>query len=165
MSHPIHHIGILVANLEEAVTRWEATTQYRFDSIARYRTDSYVDADNPCPHLSDVRIAFSLDGPPHIELMEFFGSGTHSSELGEGVHHLGFVGYEGAHEHVAELQRLGIRANGQALNADGRNILWFTEPTDFGGVRLEFVGPEPQPIVTDHGSPLVIGKDGLARPA
>lgn len=158
----IHHIGVLVENLEEAIELWERVTDYRFDPIARYRTTNYVDKDNPDPHLSDVRIAFSKDGPPHIELMEFFGSGTHAPALGEGVHHLGFVNFEGAHEHIDRLCSFGVSANGQSLDADGRTILWFTDPADFTGVRLEFVAAEPQPIVTDDGLPLMI--DAAGRP-
>lgn len=160
----IHHIGILVSDLEAAVERWTAVTGFTFDAIARYRTDHYVDDSAPGEHLSDVRIAFSHNGPPYIELMEFFGDGTHSPELGEGVHHLGFVGLEDAAAVLAHLEEIGVGVNGRALDAGGSTILGFTVPASLNGVRLEYVSKDPQPVFTDAGVPLVINEQGLAVP-
>jgi len=162
MNPTVHHIGILVTDLEIAIPRWEAVTGYTFQPIVRYRTDRWDDASAPEPHLSDVRLAFSIDGPPHIELMEFSGSGTHARALGEGVHHLGFARIADIEGQLAHLRELGITANGRALDEAGATILAFNEPADFHGVRLEYVGDVAQPVFTEDGRPLRIDENGLA---
>jgi len=150
MSAPlIHHIGILVDNLEEAIPRWEKALGYTFEPIKRYRTNSWVDSSDETPHFHDARISFSLEGPPYIELMEFTGSGTHSEAEGQGFHHFGFVDQPDVMARRVELAAQGIGHDGEALGEDGRPILWFTEKRDLNGIRLEYVSTDPQPIVPD----------------
>jgi catechol 2,3-dioxygenase-like lactoylglutathione lyase family enzyme len=150
----IDHIGILVENLEEAIEKWQRATGYTFGPIGRYRTERYRDHSNPEPHWHDARIAFSQQGPPFIELMEFHGEGTHSAKEGEGFHHFGFLDYPDAHEKIAEMEAAGFRHDGESLDEQGRTILWFTDKRDLNGVRLEFVAAVPQPVVADDGEPL-----------
>jgi catechol 2,3-dioxygenase-like lactoylglutathione lyase family enzyme len=166
MSEPrlIDHIGVLVENLEEAIDKWQRATGYTFGEIGRYRTERYRDHSNNEPHAHDARIAFSHEGPPFIELMEFHGEGTHSAKEGEGFHHFGFLDYPNAHERIAEMAAAGFRHDGESLDESGRTILWFTDKRDLNGVRLEFVDPAPQPVVADGGGelrgPLVQLPDG-----
>lgn len=160
----IHHIGFLVENLEAAVDRWQRVTGYTFQAAARYRTERWEDSSESGLHHSDVRLAFSLDGPPHIELMEFTGAGTHSRALGVGVHHFGFADIPDVDAQLAHLRDLGIGIDGRTLSEDERSILAFIDPADFLGVRLEYVGRDPQPIVSDDGRPLRIDERGLAVP-
>lgn len=160
----IHHIGFLVDDLESAIARWEAVTGYTFQPVARYRTDSWEDSSDLEPHHSDVRLAFSLDGPPHIELMEFTGSGTHSRAVGEGVHHLGFADVGDVDAQIAHLRSLGIGINGRTIGGEQQTILAFIEPSDFLNVRLEYVGRDPQPVLSDDGRPMRIDERGLAVP-
>jgi catechol 2,3-dioxygenase-like lactoylglutathione lyase family enzyme len=161
MSAPlIHHIGILVENLEDAIERWSAATGYTFSPIARYRTPRYSDSSNPEPHDHDARISFSAEGPPYIELMEFHGEGTHSAAQGAGVHHLGFLDHPDVEGRLRDLAALGIGDDGRSISEDGRPILWFTDRGDLDGVRLEYVSTDIQPTVRDDGSPLDLGADG-----
>lgn len=150
----IDHIGVLVENLEEAVAKWTATTGYTFGPIGRYRTELWRDHSNPEPHPHDARIAFSHNGPPYIELMEFHGEGTHGAAEGEGVHHLGFLEFPDVEGKMAELAAKGIGHDGESVDEAGRVILWFTDPSDLNGVRLEFVSTEAQPVVADDGTAL-----------
>jgi catechol 2,3-dioxygenase-like lactoylglutathione lyase family enzyme len=158
----IHHIGFLVRNLESAIDAWQKVTGFTFQPIVRYRTRLWEDAWNTTPHYSDVRLAFSLEGPPHIELMEFSGTGTHGVERGESVHHLGFADIADVDAQLEHLRSLGIGANGRTLTEDHKTILAFIEPEDFMGVRLEYVGRDPQPVFTDDGRQLRIDERGLA---
>jgi catechol 2,3-dioxygenase-like lactoylglutathione lyase family enzyme len=135
-----NHVGFLVADLEEAVQRWEAATGYTFRPPSRYIVDDYRDSDNPAPHESNVRLAFSVQGPPYIELMEFEGTGTHSSEHGEGWHHLGFYDPE-LEARVEDLDAQGIGLEASAFDASGHRILCFSDAADFYGVRMEFGDP------------------------
>ncbi len=146
----IHHIGILVQDIEEAVARWEAVTGYTFGPIERYRTNWWVDDTREGePHFHDARISFTAEGPPYIELMEFHGDGTHSHREGEGFHHFGFIDHPDVEGRMEELTQLGVGHNGESRTEDGRVILWFTEKQDLDGIRLEFVSTDPQPIVPD----------------
>lgn len=156
----IHHIGFLVNDLEAAIARWSQVTGYTFSPIARYRTQRYADASNAEPHWHDARISFSLEGTPHIELMEFHGDGTHSVAEGEGFHHLGYMNIHGIEDRMTEVQAMGFTVNGQSIDAEGRVILWFTDKADLGNVRLEYVSDDPQPIVADSGEPLTPDENG-----
>lgn len=156
----IHHVGILVENLEDSIERWTKATGYTFSPIARYRTSRYADDSNRTPHDHDARISFSDDGPPHIELMEFVGEGTHSASQGEGFHHFGYMNFPDVETRMEELSDLGLRSNGQSIDENGRVLLWFTDKADLDGIRLEYVSQDPQPIVADDGSPLPADRDG-----
>lgn len=148
----IDHIGILVENLEESIVNWSKVTGYTFGPIGRYRTALWRDHSDTEPHPHDARIAFSQEGPPYVELMEFHGEGTHSRHEGEGFHHFGFLEYPDVEGRMSELAQIGVRHDGEALDGDGRVILWFTEKRDLDGVRLEYVSTSPQPVVADDGS-------------
>ncbi|MCR2808375.1 MULTISPECIES: VOC family protein [unclassified Microbacterium] len=156
----IHHIGFLVADLEAAIAHWSKVTGYTFSPIARYRTERYADASNPEPHWHDARISFSLEGPPHIELMEFHGAGTHAVTEGEGFHHLGFMNTPDIEARMAQMQAMGFTVNGQSIDENGHVVLWFTDKADLGNVRLEYVSADPQPIVDDSGALLELDSDG-----
>lgn len=160
-TEPIHHIGLLVADLEKAIERWSLATGYTFSEVARYRTNFYVDHSNEQPHHHDARISFSKEGPPFIELMEFHGAGTHSAEQGEGIHHLGFMDHPDVEGRKRDLAACGMGCDGMALNEDGNILLWFTEKEDLHGIRLEFVSPVPQPIVMDDGRPAYTDERGF----
>ena len=151
MAPQIHHVALLVTDLESAIQRWSLATGYTFSPIGRYRTDGYVDSSCPHPHHHDARIAFSKEGPPHIELMEFTGDGTHSAGQGEGFHHLGFMDYPDVDNRINELADQGFGHDGMALHDDGRILLFFTKKSDLNGMRLEYVAEIPQPIIRDDG--------------
>lgn len=145
----IHHIGILVEDIEDAIVRWQKATGYTFGPIERYRTNWWVDSSDETPHFHDARISFSIEGPPYIELMEFAGKGSHSRAQGEGFHHFGFVDQPDVEGRRRELAALGIGHDGEAQTEDGRVILWFTEKKHLDGIRLEYVSTDQQPIVPD----------------
>lgn len=160
---PVHHIGILVDDLEAAIERWSRATGYRFSEIGRYRTDRWEDASDPHPHPHDARFAISFDGPPRIELLEVTGEGTHSKE-NLGPHHLAFLGLNDVESERARLDSLGFAMNGSNTDEHGRLLLFFTEPVSELGARIELVSNLPGPIVTDAGDPAPIDPE-TGRPS
>jgi catechol 2,3-dioxygenase-like lactoylglutathione lyase family enzyme len=156
----IDHIGFLVADLEDAIERWSTATGFTFSPIARYRTQTWTDSSDPQPHWHDARIAFSREGSPAIELMEFHGEGTHSEKEGEGFHHIAFMNVTDIEERQQQLALLGFSSNGQAVDEDGNVILWFTDKKDLDNVRLEYVSAVSQPIVADDGEALPPDEQG-----
>lgn len=153
MTRQIHHIGILVPELEEAIEKWSQLTGYTFGPIHRYRSSRYADASNPDPHLHDARLSFSLEGEPHLELLEATGDGTHGRDH-LGVHHLAFVDYDDLSVEKQRLADLGVVVNGEDRNADGDILLFFSDPATTSSVRLEYVCPLDHPNVMDDGSPM-----------
>ena len=160
----IEHIGILVPDLEEAIERWSVVTGYTFSPIGRYRTERYADHSDETPHHHDARIAFSLEGPPRIELMEVTGEGTHGpAQLG--IHHLGIQNVADPEAQREALAAKGVPIDGCSFDAEGRILLMFTDKSILDGIRIEFISPLPGPLVADDGSELwrdpVTGKASL----
>jgi catechol 2,3-dioxygenase-like lactoylglutathione lyase family enzyme len=152
MTRQIAHIGILVPDLEAAIEHWSAVLGYTFSPIVRYRTDDYSDHTG-AGHFHDARIALSYENPM-VELMEFTGEGTHAEKNGVGFHHFGFIDVDDVEGVRDELAAAGLPADGEARLPSGRTHLWFTDPAALGGIRLEYVGTEPSPIVSDTGAEL-----------
>ena len=154
----IDHVGVLVTDLEEAIATWAQVTGYSFTPVMSYRTDRYVDHSSADPHFHDARIAFSIEGPPFIELMEFTGEGTHAASQGEGFHHIGFRVPDPV-ERRDILATHGVGHDGASLDEAGQPILWFTTPEDLNGMRLEYIGPVQQPVYDADGELVVYDPD------
>ncbi len=148
----VHHIGILVDDLEAAIERWSAATGYRFSPIGRYRTDRWVDSSDPSPHPHDARFAISYEGLPRIELLETTGAGTHAPSQ-VGPHHIAFLGIDDVAGERARIEALGFATDGSNTDEVGRPLLFFTTPVPAIGTRIELVSSLPGPILTDSGDP------------
>lgn len=151
----INHVGLLVDNFDDAVERWRAATGYFFEPITRYYTHGWRDRRSPEPAEHEVRVTFSFAAFPSIELMSFFGGGTHARSRGEGLHHLGFLPIEDNFKKLDELRADGFEPDGEALSPEGRVMLFFVDRDPLGDVHAEFVedGHE-HPVTKDDGSPL-----------
>jgi catechol 2,3-dioxygenase-like lactoylglutathione lyase family enzyme len=147
-----HHIGLLVDDLEGARERWIAATGWEWDPIYHYRTDEYADFSDQAPHHHDARTAMSANDGLKVELMEFTGEGTHGRAQGVGFHHMAFIDHPSLAERRAHFAEAGIGVQGGALDETGRDLLFFTDPADLDGIRLEIVDLTlPQPIFDDAG--------------
>ena len=158
MSFQIDHIAFIVPELEEAIERWTRVLGYEFAPITRYRTDHYIDRDNPEPHLHDARKTISRQGLPRIELLEATGTGTHSAQFA-GPHHLGVRGISNPEALLEELRTRGVDDDGRSIGPNGELLLFFTAPEALDGMRIEFVSTIPGPVVSDDGRPLPIDPD------
>ena len=69
--------------------------------------------------------------------MEPYGTGTHSKQFTETFHHLGF-NHEDAVAKREELKGQGLLVNGEAFSEDGQLLLFFMDPANFYGTRLEY---------------------------
>lgn len=146
----IHHIGILVPDIEAGIERWSKALGYTFSPIVRYRTDRYADHTDQTPHHHDARMSFSREGTPHIELLEVTGHGTHGPDQ-LGIHHLGIRGVEDPEARLEKLAALGIGSDGKSFDEQGRLLLCFTDKSALDGIRIELVSPLPGPAVADDG--------------
>jgi methylmalonyl-CoA/ethylmalonyl-CoA epimerase len=125
----IEHIGIAVANLEEAISFYEKVlnlTCYAIEEVADQK----------------VRTAFFKVGETKIELLESTDPegpiGKFIEKRGEGIHHLAFA-VDNIEEALAETESKGIRLIDQKprIGAEGLRI-GFLHPKNTMGVLTEF---------------------------
>jgi methylmalonyl-CoA epimerase len=126
----LDHVGIVVANLSEAIERW------------RPLLGAPAAPPEEVPG-GGVRVAFLTAGEPHVELVEPTGPDSPVSKFlanrGGGMHHVAFAVAD-VDVALAEVARRG----GRLLDARGRpgargRRVGFCHPSAFGGVLVEFV--------------------------
>ena len=91
----------------------------------------------------NIRLCYSVEGPPYLELIEANGAGVFGLQHPEGVHHIGAWVTDGP-SHCAALQAQGVGVDRQLQSSDGpygrsQNFMWFNDPAHLHGVRFEFV--------------------------
>jgi len=130
----LDHVGIVVANLTEAIERWRPVLG----------PPKSPPEDVPG---SGVRVVFLSAGETHVELVEPSGPNSPVSKFlesrGGGIHHLAFA-VPDVDAALAEVARRGgrlIDPHGRP-GARGRRV-GFCHPAAFGGVLVEYVGEPP----------------------
>jgi catechol 2,3-dioxygenase-like lactoylglutathione lyase family enzyme len=123
MHEPPFHIGILVKDIEAAARDFGALLGTEFEPV---RTQQVGTGET-------VRLCYSLQGPPYLELMEMTGSGAWSPDQGEGLHHLGL-------SDPSVPGRCAVFGEADVITAgpDGSPLVALTRPAALHGVRLEY---------------------------
>jgi methylmalonyl-CoA/ethylmalonyl-CoA epimerase len=126
----LHHIGIAVRSLAEALPRWTDGLGLRLDSVDEVPTEK-------------VRVAVLLAGSTRIELLEPTSADSPIAgfldKRGPGIHHLAFqVG--DCQVKIDAMSALGAQMLNQRPNpgAHGCKVA-FVHPKYLGGVLAEFV--------------------------
>jgi catechol 2,3-dioxygenase-like lactoylglutathione lyase family enzyme len=134
---PINHFGVLVPDLDEAIEQWQALLGVRFRPpfVASFpRVECGEEVEEP----GELSLTYSVEGPPHVELMEATGTGVWRAELGFGLHHVG--GYvpdvEAERRRLADL---GATPEADVRAPDGRLMLTYLRPSDPPGPLLELL--------------------------
>jgi catechol 2,3-dioxygenase-like lactoylglutathione lyase family enzyme len=152
----VHHIALLVDDIDAARERWMAVTGWEWDGINHYRTDLYSDDSDPADHHHDARTSMSANDGVKVELMEFTGTGTHGRAQGIGFHHMAFIDHPSLDAVRAHLADAGVRIEGGAHDDEGRDLLLFSRREDLDGIRLELVDLRlPHPIFDDRGERVI----------
>jgi catechol 2,3-dioxygenase-like lactoylglutathione lyase family enzyme len=122
---PFFHVGILVRDIEAAAADFGARLGVRFEPV---RSGSVVSGET-------CRFAYSVQGPPYIELVEMTGTGTWDPAQGEGLHHIGF-----ADPDVPGRCAIFDGAADPVIQGDGGLLrVIFTRPSALHGVRCEYL--------------------------
>jgi catechol 2,3-dioxygenase-like lactoylglutathione lyase family enzyme len=137
------HIGVLVPDLEEAIERY-SKLGLTFMEPKTVHVDRLVE--NGAETELDLRIAFSHQGPPQWELLEFVGDGIYGAQHGEGLHHVTMVVPDPI-ERLDELTRIGFRQVAAQYRPDGSMIVGYLDPADLNGIRLELIGAPVQEAI------------------
>ncbi len=130
---PFFHVGILVPDLGEAITRFSEALG--LDFARPMRTVIPQLEQNGVTTEFEVYVSYSRQGPPHLELIEAAGDGVYGPARGYGLHHLG-TWVEDADDYLTQLNSRGIRT--EATFHDGAiNLGAYFNPSDLFGVRME----------------------------
>ncbi len=142
MLRGLHHIGVAVASLDEAIPRWVDGLGLTLDGIEEVPTEK-------------VRVAVLLAGDTRIELLEPTAAdspiATFLAKRGPGVHHLAFaVDSAGGVLKVLADRGAPVLDRVPRPGAHGTMVA-FVHPKYLGGVLAELVEP-PGDDVTGAGA-------------
>jgi catechol 2,3-dioxygenase-like lactoylglutathione lyase family enzyme len=133
---PLSHVGFIVEDINVAIARFSEILGVTFHEPKTVHLDHLHD---PEQRQGVITVAFSVEGPPHYELIQGDGKGIYSMEGGrEGMHHVG-VWETDLEARMAELAEKGLRAQARVLLEDGFMLTAFNNPEDLHGVIVEFV--------------------------
>jgi catechol 2,3-dioxygenase-like lactoylglutathione lyase family enzyme len=135
---PFAHIGVLVNDLEEAIERY-SRLGLSFMEPRTVRVERLVE--NGTEATLDLRVTFSLEGPPRWELLEAAGDGVYGAQHAEGLHHVAEV-VEDPIPRMEELERVGYPLVAAQYRPDGSMIVGYLAPSDLNGIRLEVIGTQ-----------------------
>lgn len=138
---PAYHVAFLVADLDEAMPRFERQLGLRFRAPEPLTRIPEPDG-SPGPA---VLSTYSYEGPPYVQLIEAQPGGIYGIAQGEGFHHFG-VWVDDAGECQQVLVGEGVRCEHQF--ARGEEVTaWYSHPDDLYGVRVEYTGEAVRPGV------------------
>ncbi len=130
------HVGILVPDLEEGMERFAEVLGLAFKTPAVAHVDRFEQKSRV--EELDLRITWSVEGPPYLELLESQDNDGLYGRAQEGMHHIGL--WEPDPEALMErLTGLGLRNEGVQYTPDDRILAAYTAPHELYGTRLEFI--------------------------
>jgi hypothetical protein len=120
---PHFHVGILVKDIEAAAADFGALLGTEFEPVHSQQIGS-----------DTVRLCYSLQGPPYLELMEMTGTGVWSPDQGEGLHHIG-ISDPSVPGRCAAFGEVDVITRG----GGGSPLVAMTRPAALHGVRVEYL--------------------------
>lgn len=141
MTNPVHHVGILVDNIEEA-------TEF-FRRLLGLEMHPGIDSER-------MTTRFAAAGPISLEFIELHDAGERARRLGSDAARIEHVAFEvgDLERRASELRDLGVRMSEAhpRLSAGWRS--YWTLPHTTGGVVLQFLEPT-SPATAGTAAPLV----------
>ncbi len=131
----MYHMGLVVPDVAAAVEQYSDLLGVRFATLRRSTLDVMVDGVRRSPELL---VSYSIDGPPHIELIEEKSGQTWAQDC-LGLNHIGFWAKD-LRAAAARLEAGGMPARVHDVGEDGRPGR-FTYHPGLGGVWVELVAP------------------------
>lgn len=132
----LFHTGVLVPDLEEAAARFGEALGLTFMPPAIAHVDRFEQKSRV--EELDLRITWSVEGPPYLELLESQDNDGLYGRAQEGLHHIGL--WEPDPEALMErLTGLGLKNEAAQYTPEGRILAAYTAPQELYGTRLEFI--------------------------
>ena len=139
---PFVHIGVIVPRLEDAIVVYERLG-IRFMEPRVVHVDRLVEGGGESE--LDLRIVFSLGGPPNLELIEAVGEGIYGGSHVGGLHHVAILDSDPART-SAQLVAQGLGSVAAQYRRDGSMIVSYIEGVP--GVRIELLDAVVQDAIT-----------------
>lgn len=136
-----HHVGVVVSDIEAAITHFEALGfgPFKFSDEARTFTIDFAGEYRGEPAEWSVTISNAKMGDVEFELLQPSGGPSALRETldahGEGIHHIGFI-TDDIHRDIADQTARGAKIWTMSLRDDAPSFLFF-EPSTVGGVAIE----------------------------
>jgi catechol 2,3-dioxygenase-like lactoylglutathione lyase family enzyme len=132
---PYVHIGVMVPDIDAAVGDF-ARLGLTFMEPRTVHIDRMVENGNETEF--DLRVAFSQQGPPQLELLEVVGEGVYGPQQVGALHHIAVLD----DDPIARSEQLvadGFRVTGAQYRPDGSAIVVYLESEALHGLRLELL--------------------------
>ena len=140
MNTPFNHIGVVVDNLDQAIERYSKALGISFAPVMETQV-VYKDIASGGEEQQQMRVTYSIQGPPHIELIQATKDGVYALKNGEGIHHIGMFADEYAARPNADQTCLPPM---RTVHLGGRQISRVTNPADLNGLRIEISTTSPE---------------------
>jgi len=133
--HPaqLFHVGVVAADLDQAMAEMSANLGLTWKYGKARPMDLWIFGE---PRTLEMRIAHSVEGPPHVELIQAVPGTPWAAPNGLGTNHLCYWSDRPA-EVMARLE--GNPANRRALGKPGSPGGYILTPS---GLYIEIIGPE-----------------------
>ena len=133
---PLYHVGVLVNDIEAAMAHFGAELGLTFNEPRVIRLDDLEEAGQPAP-ARDLKVVYSVEGPPYLELIEAQEGGVWGHHHGEGLHHIGSY-HDDLAGRVAQLIEAGTPPE-CTVKMGGELIAIYLGPEHTHNARLELV--------------------------
>lgn len=144
------HVGFLVDDLDKAMESFGSAFGVTWTVPDIGSVDAWDE------ELGDFRltlkVAYSKQGPPYVELLQSQESGLYKASQGEGVHHIGLWEPD-CETRQAELIAEGITPIHTQYTEDRKIIVSYFDPDKMHGVMLELVDEARRPIMETWWTP------------
>jgi catechol 2,3-dioxygenase-like lactoylglutathione lyase family enzyme len=140
---PYFHIGILVPDLEAAVAKFSDAFGLTFTDVATAEYELALPLEGRLLKRRS-RVRYSMEGPPHYELMQADSSDFFGPPEMNRVHHVGLWAPDIASAQL-DLHGKGLRTQAQVRRPDGQPGVFFTDPADAFGIRFEVLNDTRRP--------------------
>ncbi len=132
---PLYHVGVLVNEIESAMVRFGELLGLTFGEPLTLRFDEVIEEGRRVDR--DLRLVYSIEGPPFLELIEAQDDGVWGRQHGEGLHHIG-VWQDALEARLIELAASGVQPQ-VIVNHLGETLAVYLTAESAHGSRIEFV--------------------------
>lgn len=133
---PLYHVALLVRDLDAAMEHFTELLGLTFPTprVLTVHVDGHRDA-------TELRLVYSSEGPPYLELIEATPEGFWSLPAGapDAFHHIGCWAHDLDHRLDDPERSLAVEA--VMHRADGTRGAAFLPPAEHHGARVELVSP------------------------
>jgi hypothetical protein len=144
---PYFHVGILVPNLDEAMEKFSEVFKVTWTERGTAHAD-FWERDRGGSHPLTLDVAYTREGPPHIELLEATGDGLYGHQHVGGLHHIG--GWEpDCTGRQRELEEAGYPAVGTQYNPNKEIIVSYFDPKALYGIMFEILDEGRKPALEE----------------